>query len=35
VAAVDVVGYGLHKPLPVSRRQLSEYEEAARERAIS
>jgi len=35
VAAVDVGGHGLHKPLPVSRRQLSEYEQAARERAVS
>ena len=32
---IDVEGLGRHKPLPVGRRQLSEYETAARERAVS
>ena len=35
VAAVDLECLGPHKPLPVGRRQLSEYETAARERAVS
>jgi len=35
VSVVDGDGHGQHKPLPVSRRQLSEYEQAVRERAVS
>ena len=35
VSVIDVKGYGPHKPLPVSQRQLSEYETAVRERAVS
>ena len=35
VSVIDIEGHGQHKPLPVSRRQLSEYEDAARERAVS
>ena len=35
VSVIDVEGHGQHKPLPVSRRQLSEYEQAVRERAVS
>jgi len=32
---IDREGVGHHQPLPVSRRQLSEYETAARERTVS
>lgn len=35
VSVIDVEGHGQHKPLPVSQRQLSEYEQAVRERAVS
>jgi len=35
VSVVDGDGHGPHKPLPVSQRQLSEYEQAVRERAVS
>jgi len=34
-AVVKADGLGHHEPLPVSQRQLSEYEQAARERAVS
>jgi hypothetical protein len=35
VSTVDGSGHGPHKPLSVSQRQLSDYEQAARERAVS
>ncbi|HUV07401.1 MAG TPA: DDE-type integrase/transposase/recombinase [Spirochaetia bacterium] len=35
VAVIEVDDHGSHQPLPVSRRQLSEYETAARERSVS